>query len=278
MLPNLLVIGAPKAGTTSLHAYLSEHPDIFMSEPKELRYFWRDDWVEQRAGYEAKFPVDAHVRGESTPTYAAWPHRLHVPQRIAQLIPDTKLIYLVRDPVERLASHWVQRVSDGDRTPLTRYLEQLDRPDNPIVCASRYMMQIDQYLAYFDPSRLLVVDQYELRHHRQQTLRRVLEFLGVDSDLPFVSLLEERNARADQVARRRLAAATWDRVLWPASRHVPEGVKQHIRRPANRLVYRQVTEQPELDEAARSRLRDFFRPDVERLRQFAHQGFASWSV
>ena len=80
------------------------------------------------------------------------------------------------------------------------------------------------------------------------------------------------------MARRRLAAATWNRLLWPASQRLPESVKVHLRRPANSLLFYQVTEKPALDEAALSRLQSFFRPDVERLREFTQQPFAAWSI
>src|SRR5579859_6236482 len=138
MLPNLIIIGAPKAGTTSLHRYLELHPQVFMASEKELRYFWRDDWRERRAWYESRFDSDAPVRGEATPAYAAYPHRPNVPERMHELVPQAKLVYLVRDPIERLLSHWVQRRSDGDRTPFERYMAEYERPDNPIVCPSRY--------------------------------------------------------------------------------------------------------------------------------------------
>src|SRR5689334_1125972 len=112
MLPNLIIIGAPKAATTSLHGYLKQHPEVGMSAAKELSYFWRDDWRERQAWYEAQFDFEdprVRVRGESTPFYAAYPFRKHVPERMHELVPDAKLVYVVRDPIDRLVSHWVQR-------------------------------------------------------------------------------------------------------------------------------------------------------------------------
>ena len=145
MLPNLITIGAPKAGTSSLHSYLDEHPQMGMSVPKELSYFWRDDWRERRAWYEGKFEFpgrDPRVRGESTPFYTDYPFRLHVPERMHELVPDAKLIYVVRDPIERVISHWVQRAGDGDRTPFEQYMAVYDTPGNRIVAPSRYWFQL----------------------------------------------------------------------------------------------------------------------------------------
>src|SRR5205823_11980303 len=94
-LPNLLIIGAAKAGTTSLHRYLDLHPSIFMSRSKELQLFNQDDWRERRDWYRAQFPTAAPVRGESSGAYTMHPVLPCVPERIKATIPDARLIYLV---------------------------------------------------------------------------------------------------------------------------------------------------------------------------------------
>jgi hypothetical protein len=102
LLPNLIVIGAMKAGTTSLHAYLSLHPEIFMSANKEPRFFTEEwNWHKGLEWYEAQFPERVTIRGESTPDYTKLPEIRNVPERIHSLIPDVRLIYLVRDPIDR---------------------------------------------------------------------------------------------------------------------------------------------------------------------------------
>ena len=121
-LPNLLIIGAAKCGTTSLHAYLDQHPDVFMARPgpdsrgeKEMRFFWRDDWYERLDWYQEQFDPRARVRGEATPSYAHYPYLRDVPRRIHSLVPDARFIYIVRDPIERIVAHWVQARADGER-------------------------------------------------------------------------------------------------------------------------------------------------------------------
>src|ERR1700735_4448473 len=110
MLPNLIIIGAPKAGTTSLHRYLDLHPDVAMTTEKELRYFWRADWRDRLPWYEAQFEFEGKPRGRggAPPAYPAYPRRDNAPRRMHELVPEVKLIYLVRDPIERLVSHWAQ--------------------------------------------------------------------------------------------------------------------------------------------------------------------------
>lgn len=107
MLPNFIIIGAMKCGTTSLHFYLNQHPQIFMSQKKELNFFSRYwdfgvDW------YSSKFPNKENmICGEASPSYSkfqVWPN---VPQRIHAIIPHAKIIYLVRNPIERIRSQYV---------------------------------------------------------------------------------------------------------------------------------------------------------------------------
>lgn len=278
MLPNLIIIGAPKAGTTSLHRYLDLHPAITMTSQKELRYFWREDWRERRSWYESQFGSDTPVRGEATPAYAAYSHRPHVPERMHELIPDTKLLYLVRDPIERTISHWVQRRADGDLTSFARYMAEYDRLDNPIVCPSRYWTQVKQYLAFYDASQLLVIDQQQLRTRRRETLSEIFRFLGVDVSFDSSEFQLERNTRAEKNPPRWLTARLWDRVLWPISRTVPARLRDEVRGPANRLLFGPVPRPPKLAPEMRERLSALLVPEVDALREFTGQPFASWSL
>jgi hypothetical protein len=108
-LPSLIVIGAQKCGTSSLHAYLDAHPEIAMSTPKELDFFGGPGFANWERGvdwYRAQFDPEAPVRGESSPSYTAYPFVVGTPERIHALVPGAKLIYMVRDPIERLLSQW----------------------------------------------------------------------------------------------------------------------------------------------------------------------------
>ena len=280
MLPNLIVIGAPKAGTTSLHSYLTQHPQVGMAALKELSYFWREDWREQQAWYEAQFEFpgrELSVRGESTPFYAAYPFRQNVPERMHELVPDVKLIYVVRDPIERLVSHFVQRQGDGGRTTFERFMEEYEQPDNRIVCPSRYWLQIEQFMKVFDRSQLLVVDQHDLKTRRHETLREVFRFIGVDDSFESPSFEVDLNTRAEKLGPSGLGAQVWDRVLRPAGRLAPERVRSLVRKPVHRLLYRPI-ETPVLTAEMRERLGALLGPEVEALRRFTGKQFETWSV
>src|SRR4051794_1541363 len=156
MLPNFLVIGAPKAGTTSLYHYLATHPQVFVSDPKELRFFIEEiNWRKGLGWYESQFAgADGAVaRGELTPEYALHPVYGGVPERIASVLPDARLVYLVRDPIERMRSQYRHRVLDRLEA---RPIADAFRADPQYLDGSRYAFQIEQYLPWFDRERLLV--------------------------------------------------------------------------------------------------------------------------
>jgi Sulfotransferase family len=181
MLPNFLLIGAMKAGTTSLYRYLREHPQVFMPPEKELHFFAAPErWSRGRDWYEARFAAAADgavAVGEASPTYAMYPEFAAVPERVAALLPDARLLYTVRHPIERMRSHYLHQVRRGrEHAPIERALVA----DPRYLDTSRYALQLERYLDRFPAERLLVITAEELRDDRLATVGRVLEFLGAD--------------------------------------------------------------------------------------------------
>jgi hypothetical protein len=181
MLPSFLVIGAMKAGTTSLYEYLRQHPSVFMPATKELDFFVeRRNWGRGLAWYEAQFANagGATVLGEASPNYTKRHDDPDVAERIAATLPDVHLIYLVRHPIERMKSMYRQMVADGIEH---RPIAEAFTADRDYLLTSMYSWQLEPYLERFPRQRLLVVTTESLRSHRGTTLERILEFLGIDS-------------------------------------------------------------------------------------------------
>ena len=126
MLPTFIVVGAMKAGTTALYRYLDAHPQVFMAEPKEIDFFVDGGtWSEGRAWYEDHFAAagDALARGESSPNYSKVHIKPGVAERMAAMIPEARIVYLVRHPVERMRSMYLHQVAEGrERRPLSEAL------------------------------------------------------------------------------------------------------------------------------------------------------------
>lgn len=211
--PNLFVVGAMKAGTTTLHGMLAAHPAVFMSEPKEPTHFvdgeelravseraWAAGYWADRARYLDLFSTASSfpVRGESSTAYAKRQNLTGVAARIAAFNPEARILYLVRDPVERTLSHYMHAVRwNGEvRTPVRAF-----REDPHYVEVSHYAMQIRPYLEQFGRESVHVVTMEELRLAPAATLGAIFRWLGVDPDATEVELQHQN--RTSTVVRPR---------------------------------------------------------------------------
>jgi hypothetical protein len=279
MLPNLLIIGAQKCGTTSLHAYLDLHPDVHMAAGKELDFFvadraWRNgpDW------YAQQFRDDAEVRGEASPNYTAWPVWDGVPERAAGLVPGAHLVYLVRDPIERIESHYLQRrLQDGERGDIAAVIGDVDDPLNLFVARSRYATQLERWLAHFPQERVLVMSAEELRDDRHRAVRSVLAHVGLDDRIDPAELDAEHHRSGDKAelasGAARLRASAVGRVIEVVPARVRAPVTQRLRAALSHTVDRQ-----ELPATLRERLSGLLAPEAERLRALTGRRFEGWSL
>lgn len=184
-LPDVVVIGGMKCGTTAMHHYLDTHPDIRMAPEKELNFFFGEEpggtgnrWRGLQ-WYTARLTAEEPVVGESSPGYTS-PDHPWVAARMAAAVPDVRLIYLVRDPLQRALSQYAHHVRDGaERRPVAQAL--LD-PDSQYVPRSRFHGRLVPFLEVFPPEQLLVLRQEDLWAHRAAVLRRTFSFVGVDPD------------------------------------------------------------------------------------------------
>src|SRR5438105_6519641 len=276
MLPTVIVIGAAKCGTTSVHEYLDDHPEVAMSAEKELNFFVEEkNWPRGIAWYESQFDPDAPVRGESSPTYTAYPEYHGVPERIRSVVPDAKLIYLVRDPIERILSHYLHRTTVRPQ-PLEEALARDDLRER-LVAVSRYWLQLTRYLPHFPEEQILVVDSDELRHDHAVTMRRIFGFVGVDPDFTSAGFERSHNRAIGQTRKRRSGQAVvsvLERTLGPArTQRLRERAPAAVKAPFVHQV-----ERPQLDDGWRERLADELRDDVERLRAHTGLALAGWSL
>jgi sulfotransferase family protein len=198
-LPDFLVLGAQKAGTTALYAYLRRHPGITGPSWKEVSFFDRH-WARGESWYRGNFPNHARARGklvgEASPSYVFHPL---APRRVQELVPDARLIVLVRDPVDRALSHHNHEVALG-REPLS-FEDALDAEDDRLrgeaermaadpryfsrewwshtyKARGRYAEQLERWLAVFPREQLLVLSSDELGSEPEHAHAQVLEFLG----------------------------------------------------------------------------------------------------
>jgi hypothetical protein len=205
-LPDFLIIGAPKAGSTAMHDALAAHPQLYASPVKEPKFFMCDgkppdgsrqrgpgdahsarEWIWRHADYERLFDdaPEGALRFESTPFYL-WDRDAH--ERIAVTVPDVKLVAVIRDPVDRAFSNWTHMWADG-LEPIGDFLracgEEQDRIDAGwapfwrYVELGRYGEQFQHLFEHVPRERVYVIRYRQLIDQPAQTLDGICRFLGV---------------------------------------------------------------------------------------------------
>jgi hypothetical protein len=275
-LPNLIIIGGLKCGTTSLHHYLNLHPEVGMSRPKELNFFVEElNWPLGAEWYAGHFAADAPVRGESSPHYTNLPRFEGVAARMHELVPGARLVYMVRDPIERMLSHYVHNAGGGyDDRPLE---DALSDERGAYFERGRYAFQLEPYLEAFGAASIEIVGQEELKRDRAATMRRLFEFIGVDPGFrseQFDREWETGSAKSGGSFRLmdRAVRIPGLRALDRNFDRLPESLRWLV----ERIVHDPdagPAPKPDLPPELRERLADFFRPDVERLEAIAGRRF-----
>ncbi len=234
-LPDFLIIGAQKAGTTALFAYLRWHPEITGPSWKEVSFFDRRYREDPRA-YRASFPAKPRqwlvarrrgrwpLVGEASPSYILHPL---APERAREVVPEARLIALLRHPVDRAYSHYQHEVRlgreplsfedalDAEEGRLRREVERMTAEpsyfshawwNHTYAARGRYAEQLERWLAVFPRDQLLVVFTEELYEDTAGTYARVLDFLGARPHelVSYPRIFDHEYASMDPATRRRL--------------------------------------------------------------------------
>jgi hypothetical protein len=251
-----------------------------MSRPKELNFFIAElNWPLGADWYAGHFTAAAPVRGESSPHYTNLPRFTGVAERMRSIVPEARLIYMVRHPVDRALSHYLHNVAGGYET---RPLEvALAEPDTAYVDRSLYAMQLDDYARRFAADRIELVTQRELKDRREETMRRVFRFLEVDESFSSPQFSREwETGTGKRAGRFRLMDRA---VRLPGLRALDRNfdrLPESLRWLVERMVHDPETaaaSRPSLPGAVREQLAERFRPDVERLQAMTGRDFG-WEL
>lgn len=273
-LPNFLIIGAMKSGTTSLYDYLKRHPAIGMSSPKEPNYFVEElGWKNGPEWYEKCFSgcTGRQSIGEASTNYTKYPRFEGVPERIYKTLGPVKLIYVVRDPVERLLSHYLHAVHHRyEKRPFSEMVHVLE--ESTYGFAGRYHAQLEQYCPFFPMKDILVVDQHDLYYDRPATLRTIFDFLNVNPDFYSKRYDEMRNES------RNLRERTWLGKVFLNEAGERRGWKKNEISPAFAQLLTRPLERPRIKRDDLRVILDYYRDDVQKLRRVSGMTFATWSI
>ena len=272
--PNFFIVGAPKAGTTSLFHYLDNHPEIFLSHIKEPNFFSVKTIAENhhikpirdKKNYLELFKnvKNKKIIGEASTSYLADPE---APKLIHEVSPDAFILISLRDPVERIFSHFLMYVRDFNWThsfheQLTKEFEHIENKITPTIGLEigLYYKQVKRYYDIFGKKNLKIIFYEEFSKQPSEVLKTILQFLDVEPTIDnlkteiYNPYFVERSAVTRGIRTNRFLEKIVKRTLSPSTR-------LYIR---NRFFVKKESK-PTMNVQDRQMLIRFYRDDVEKL-------------
>jgi Sulfotransferase family len=300
-LPDFLVIGAPKAGTTALHSALAAHPELHMSRVKEPKFFLTSgpppargggpgdvqtyrEHVWRREDYEALFdeaPAGT-LKGESTPFYL---YDRAAQRRIKALIPDVRMIVILRDPVERAHSNWTHLWSAG-LEPVGDFVRACAEEDRRVAAGwapfwhytrlGRYGEQLDHLFTVFGREQVLILRYRALVDFPSESLDSICAFLGVAPGL-ITQMPRENVTVHPRQSLSYLALAKAVRGAAALGRHLPGTAGTSISRPLEKFLQQHAGRRREpLTWEQRQAVLPYFENDTRLLEKVTETDFSDW--
>jgi sulfotransferase family protein len=300
-LPDFLIAGVPKAGTTALHAALSRHPGLYLSPVKEPKYFLTGDepppakgggpgdaltyreHVWQRDKYQALFAAapPGALKGEATPLYL---HDQQAMRRIRDLIPDARLIVVLRDPVERAHSNWAHLWSAG-LEPIGDFVQACAEEGKRVQAGwasfwhytglGKYGEQLSHAFTLFPRERVLVLRYRRLVDEPAATLDLLCEFLGVQAGLLTEIPRENVTAHPEHTLAHRCAALGM-RASHAVGQLLPGTAGTAVTSRVERFLQRGNRERQPLSWDQRNELLAGFASDIQLLERVLGDDFSDW--
>ena len=276
--PNFFIVGAPRAGTTSLHSYLNDIPGIFMSPIKEPNYFSRklvaDDHpllnpIRNKQQYLSLFQnvTNEKIVAESSPLYLS---DIEAPKLIHQISPQAKILISLRDPIERALSHFTLIIRDGGskitfhqelQNELKYGIEDITKP-HLYLESGLYSESVQRYLNTFGSQHVKIIIFEEFSENTKGTLEEILDFLGINYSLSDFNaeVYNPFTAARSQFARKILTSKALSNI---SQLFLPSSTRKFLRR--NILTKKQ--NKPTIDETDWKTLQEYYIQDVNNLKK-----------
>jgi hypothetical protein len=299
-LPDFLIAGVPKAGTTALHAALAPHPGLYLSPVKEPKFFLTDgppprhggpgdvqtyqEHVWRRDDYEALFAAapDGALLGEATPFYL---HDLDSHARIKALVPQARLVVLLRDPVDRAHSNWTHLWNAG-LEPEADFLAAC-RAEPARVAAGwapfwhytglgHYGRQIEHLFRHFPREQVLLLRYRDLKDAPAATLDRVCSFLGVATGV--LTSIPKENVNRHVVEDNAVNGVLRGLLRWGGriGHRFPPPLRLAARGPLLTVLHRKTGTRPVTTPDERAALLPLFAEDVALLQEVTGEHYDDW--
>jgi hypothetical protein len=294
-LPNFFIVGAAKAGTTALYRYLRQHPEVYLPDKKEPRFFAYDPSdrtvyggpnakrlidgvVKDLTAYESLYQGVTHEKavGDASPAYLSSPVAA---RRIRETVPEARIVAVLRDPVERAYSHFIDNVQDGweQERDFDRVLALRDQRERwwrkwDYVGNGFYHRHLTRYFEEFERGRIKVYLYEELIQDGPGLMTDLLRFLEVDASVP-LDVSQRYNVSGVPKSERVDRLLSGPNPLRPALKGlVPAGLRRRVRAG----VERRNMHKPQMSAQARRLLWELYREDVQRLEQLLGRDLSGW--
>lgn len=261
-LPDFIIVGAMKCGTSTLAAQLAAQPGIFMTTPKEPNFFSDDAvYAKGAAWYKALFEDAAasDIKGEASTHYTKAPIHPDALPRMKDMLDAPKVIYLIRNPVVRAVSHYIHEWTMG---VMPADIEKAFAAHKELVSYGCYAEQIAPYIDAYGAENVLILTLEEMKSDPQAVLERACMFLGYGGEAVWSEEQSQVNASAERIRKFPLHWLVFGNPVAAALRRtlVPQSIRDKLKKS------RQMQDRPELPDAVKTDLQQRFAEDFARLR------------
>ncbi|MEM8561229.1 MAG: sulfotransferase [Pseudomonadota bacterium] len=261
-LPDFLIIGGMKCGTSTLAAQLAAQPGVFMTTPKEPNFFSDDEvYAQGLPWYETLFSTaDPHeLKGEASTHYTKLPTYPLCLERLKATLEQPKFVYMIRNPIERTISHYIHEWTMG---VMSEDLNAAFEHHPELIAYSRYAYQIAPYLDAYGSERILLTSLERLKATPEAELSRICTFIGLEQTSSWQVDRAQENASAERIRRFPLYKLMVESSIATALRRtlVPKSLRELIKQRF------QMRHRPQLHEALLEKLQAIFAEDYKHLR------------
>ncbi len=286
-LPNFIIVGAPKAGTTALYKFLENNKSVFMSNPKEVNFFSANElrkqniyydyfFVENLSDYEKLFKDSKknQIIGEASVSYLYYEK---TPEKIKKIIPDVKIIIMLRNPVKRAFSHYLM----DKRLGLVKYsFEQIVKSYGKnesmkiyyqqYIELGLYYKQIKRYMKFFDSKKIKIYFQKDLLRDPNSIMENLYKFLNINNyDLKNLNRRHNNFSMPKNNFIQKLYSSYWLRNL--LSKILPKKIKKKIVD-----IFFEAKSKPKISKEIENILREIYKKDIENLEKLLEINLSHW--